>query len=132
MSRRWRLRTIHEQNQIKAEVRRMWVRPDWPGWHEAGRRFGVDHDTLRWHCDEAYAEKRRERGRRWRGSHARPKRGKEYFAETFGEPSHHTVTKPPLEDISARLAEIPEDTRSHAQRLTGDPIPGDDRRTRYG
>lgn len=36
------------------------------------------------------------------------------------------------EDFEARISEIPEDTRDLTAQFMGDPIPGDDRRARYG
>lgn len=94
-------------------------------WTELSRALDVSRDALRINCsDDPYATRRHELTLKAQ----RRRRGAEYFSRTYGEPSHHRVTDPRPADIAARLAEIPEDTRSPSQRLMGDPMPGDFRR----
>lgn len=49
-------------------------------------------------------------------------------SKTGDRPPRHSVsyTLPPEADSMARLAEIPEDTRTLTQRICGDPLPGRD------
>ncbi len=125
MSRSWRSLSPGQQAAIISEVRHARIRAaDWPGWSEMARRFDLSPTGLRENCDEGFKEKRRT----YEKTMKRRKGGAEFFREKYGEPSHHTVTGPHLRDITARLAEIPEDTRSLAAQLLGDPIPGDLRR----
>ncbi len=80
--------------------------------------FGVGYDTLRSRLDKGFAERVRSKrkARNW-GANAQSTR-----AEVVGYSSRSK------EDVEARLAEIPPDTRSPSAILLGDPIPNDPRR----
>lgn len=138
MSTQWQQLSQPEQNRIIAEVKALMGSAQWTSWESVAKSYGLTSDTgMRARCDEKYAEIRRayrerEKKRRQKPQ-ARPQRGWRHFEETYGPPSHHRGGDgPPREVIAARLAEIPEDTRTLAQQLCGDPIPGDKRRVRYG
>jgi hypothetical protein len=77
-----------------------------------GEYFGITDMTVMCRLDEKYAEYRRRRINKLRGRD--------------GPPLRLTLAperRPPKEDVAARLAEIPPDTRSLTQRLFGDPLP---------
>ncbi len=108
-----------EQHRIQEEVARMQARPDWPGWREAASRFGFSGRALRWHLDEKHKGKRIAMAHRKRQIDA----AKRSVVRLRATPSHHVVEqRVPLPAVLARLAEIPEDTRTLAQQHMGDPI----------
>jgi uncharacterized DUF497 family protein len=77
-----------------------------------GEVFGITDMTVMCRLDEKYAEYRRQRINRLRG---------------YSRPVRFTLAperRPPKEDVAARLAEIPPDTRSLTGRIFGDPLPG--------
>lgn len=76
-----------------------------------GKHFGITDMTVMCRLDEKYAEYRRKRINRLRG---------------YSHPVRFTLAperRPPKEDVAARLAEIPPDTRSLTAKIFGDPIP---------
>ncbi|KRB22692.1 hypothetical protein ASE05_16035 [Mesorhizobium sp. Root172] len=76
------------------------------------RHFGTTATTVRCWLDPKYADHCRER----------VSRNRKILKGTNATPVH-TYRCPPVEDIAARLAEIPPDTRTLTQRLCGDPLP---------
>jgi len=77
------------------------------------RVFGVTVTTVRRRLDPLYATHVRERTNLARAI----KRGNDVPITVRYQP-------PPEQDIAARLAEIPRDTRSLTGRILGDPLPG--------
>jgi hypothetical protein len=75
--------------------------------------FGTTDMTVMCRLDEKYAEHRRRRTNKLRSIDGPPLR-------SILPLERH----PDQEDVAARLAEIPPDTRSLTQRLCGDPLPG--------
>lgn len=82
--------------------------------------FGIPDKALRVAFVPGYAERQRKQKREYRrdNDHQRPSRaaGKRWWAMT-GQ------SKPDKDEVAARLADIPEDTRTPGQRLMGDPVP---------
>lgn len=66
---------------------------------------------------------RRERNREWR-RRRRQKDRKDNNSYKVGHAVFSGPTRPKKDEIAARLAEIPEDTRPLTARLMGDPLPG--------
>ncbi|TJU85586.1 MAG: hypothetical protein E5Y10_24510 [Mesorhizobium sp.] len=82
------------------------------------RFFGSTTTTVHCWLDPAYAAQCRERVNATRRNKSKEQRKK----------TPHQVWKPSWQDVEARLAAIPADTRNLTQRICGDPIPGDPRR----
>lgn len=80
------------------------------GWSYAriADNIGCHPESLRRHCDTAFKEKP-----------SRAERAPTPFRRSFA--NQHSATR---DAIEARLAEIPEDTRSLTGRICGDPLPG--------
>lgn len=75
--------------------------------------MGVSYCTIRTHLDPTYRERLNANQRRTRAKQALEK----------GATVSHYASKMPVEDVMARLAEIPKDTRTRTQIICGDPIP---------
>ena len=75
------------------------------------RHYGVAPTTLKCKIDLEYAERRKERNNANRRIYG-PGSGIKDMDRTISE------------DVAARLAEIPRDTRDLTARLMGDPLPG--------
>lgn len=92
------------------------------GWSpkRISEKLGFTSQSVRRAVDKAYAEKRKAQINAARKARYEPVADFPAFRspETAGL----------RQDISARLAEIPPDTRTPAQRMMGDPIPNDPRR----
>lgn len=92
-------------------------------WAEISRRVGYAAETLRCRLDESYRIRRNERSDRIRSLK------KEYFRRNYTGFSYKSDDRAiTTEELRARKALIPPDTRSLTARLLGDPIPGDPRR----
>jgi hypothetical protein len=90
-------------------------------WKAAARELGISNiDAARGVIDPEWYDRRNNRVRDRRAGLVKTTRLK-----GDGTPAHMANRcAPPAEDIAARLAEIPPDTRSLTARLFGDPIPG--------
>lgn len=98
-------------------------------WVEIGRRFGVTDMTAHVLCDPEFREKVNARKRR------ENKRRSELYASSVPSFIRHATGRPAKEDVEARLAEIPADTRDLTAKAFGDPLPGRsawDKRTTNG
>jgi hypothetical protein len=86
------------------------------GWsyNRIGEIFGTTGQTIRVRIDPEYGAMRLQRS-------AEIKKANRGFAIKDVLPSERRA---PVEDVAARLAEIPQDTRTQGQRLMGDPLPG--------
>lgn len=87
------------------------LRADGMSWKAIGRILGINGDTARRCVDLEYRKRRS--ARTWE---LRKQGG------IYGKPPMPRSIKPAQEDIAARLAEIPPDTRSLTGYLMGDPV----------
>lgn len=98
--------------EIKAQAGQMYA--DGIGYREIGRRLGFGRESIKYALDEAYRLRRLDRvARNWAAKRAEKPRPQD---------PHTRDVNTLRADAYARLAEIPRDTRTPAQRLMGDPI----------
>ena len=93
---------------------RQWRADGWK-WADIGKALGISGTTARCIVDPEYRRIRNERT--WRIRHGGDIRG-------IGGTKHIASHKPHPDDLAARLAEIPPDTRTLTGVICGDPLPG--------
>jgi hypothetical protein len=107
--------------EINVEKARALKAQGW-GYTRIGELLGTTGQTVKTRLEPDYEELRKQRTNEIRRSH----RGYSIKDVVLSE------RRVPEEILAARLAEIPQDTRTQGQRLLGDPLPGRsalDRRT---
>ncbi len=106
----------------ETEARQM--REQGKAWTAIGDYFGMAGATVRRRIDPEYDAIRREQTRRRRQENrcAHNERRDNHGLSNVTSGDHRI-----REDIAARLAEIPQDTRCLTGQVFGDPIPGDPR-----
>ena len=84
-------------------------------WKQIAQRFGIDYHTVQARLDPEYAARRNAKKNYCR---FRQRQGDEVL-----DPAARSMVRSVDDsEVARRLAEIPEDTRTPAQRLMGEPI----------
>jgi hypothetical protein len=90
-------------------------------WREIGRAFSVREETVMKAVDPFEAERIRQRFRDWRARN--PRTSSNSPRSTSLQPQS-LAGRPERDEVEARRAEIPEDTRGLTAWMMGDPLPG--------
>ncbi len=99
--------------ELKAQAKQL--RDEGLGYREIARRLGFGRESIKYALDHAYRLRRLERvARNWAAK--RPEK-------PLPQDPHTRDVNTLRADAYARLAEIPRDDRTPAQRLMGEPIP---------
>lgn len=113
-SRRWHDIPTDVQQVILEEARQL--RASGMNWTDIGAKLTVHKTTLRCNLEPEYRAKMKVA---WASTDARKEmQGSRRSAGLVAD------ERVPMADLAARLAEIPEDTRTPAARLMGEPMPG--------
>lgn len=123
MLRHWSTLTQEERDEA-TEKARAYIKgmdPETIVWDRVASHCGVSHaNGLRLLLDPAFRDKRNATARAYGATYRSILKSGGFSATVMAMGSDRV----PRDDIAARLAEIPEDTRTITGRLFGDPLPG--------